>query len=47
MDYLTFTLIHSLVICSLCGITYLTKQCVAFIRWLVKIALKDLDENED
>ena len=34
MDYLTFTVIHTMIIISLCGAVYLGKQCFIFIRWM-------------
>lgn len=47
MDYLTFTTIHTMMILSLCGIVYLSKQCFSFIQWVVKAVWKELKEDDN
>lgn len=43
MDYLTFTTVHTMIILSWCGIVYLGKQCIIFIRWLSGVMLKEAE----
>ncbi len=47
MDYLTFTVIHTMIIISLCGAVYLGKQCFILIRWIAKGVWKELEEDKD
>lgn len=45
MDYLTFVTSYTMVIVSLCGIVYLSKQFVSLIRWIIKVAMNEWEED--
>ena len=45
MDYLTFITVHTMMILSLCGVVYLCKEFIKFVRWVVRITWKELKED--
>lgn len=50
MDYLTITTAHTMIILSLCGIVYLSRQFMTLIEWLVMYTIRknnDMAKKED
>ena len=45
MDYLTFATIHTMIVISMCGLVYLSKEFISLVKAIIKWTLKDLNED--